>query len=177
MGSEALCTAAILIAEMTLTNYHHGRALLEEHNPSAAKACFQAGADKGDPKCIYGLLAVAAIQGENLEAAKRQLESVMGQLTDMAQHADSDACFIVARCYETGCCVPQDMITAVAYYSRAASLGNTDAMFNMGCFYMHQGCEGEQLAVQCFQKAADIGHPDAARALAHYYETHPGQHK
>lgn len=173
MGSEALCTAAILIAEMACTNYHHGRALLEENNLSAAKACFQAGADKGDPKCVYGLLAVAATQGENLETAKKQLEGVMGQLTDMAQRADSDACFIVGRCYETGCGVPQDMITAVAYYSRAASLGNADAMFNMGCFYMHQGCEGEKLAVQCFQKAADGGHPDASRALEHYYKTHP----
>lgn len=157
---------------MNNANYLQGRVLLEQHNLSAARAYFQAGADQGDPKCVYGLLAVAATAGENTEQAQKNMEAVSEQLLQLAQNADPHACFIVARCSETGCGMPRDIIKAVAYYSRAASLGNVDAMFNLGCFYMHQGPEGESLALDWFQKAVDGGSSDAIAALSHYYLEH-----
>lgn len=151
-----------------MDEYKIGRELLERGELTASRACFQAGADKGDPKCVYGMLAVAAMAGQRTDAVQAQVEDVAGTLMEMANGGDAEACFIVGRCSETGCGMPRDMITAVAYYSRAASLGDTDAMFNLGCFYMHQGPEGEHFALECFQKAADNGNPDAVAALKHY---------
>lgn len=154
-----------------MNEYQKGRELLDRGELTAAKTNFQAGAAKNDPKCVYGLLAVAAMAGERTDAAQAHMKEVAGALMEMANSEDAEACFIVGRCSETGCGMPQDMITAVAYYSRAASLGNMDAMFNLGCFYMLQGPEGKHFALECFQKAAANGNREAAIALEHHNTT------
>ena len=155
---------------MNKSNYLQGRTFLEQNNPSAAQVCFQSGADLGDPKCIYGLVAVAATTGVLTSSLLAELESTIPALMALAQDGDAEACFIVARCSQTGSGMPQDPVMAVAYYIRAASLGDRDAMFNLGCFYMQQGPEGETSAVDWFQKAADAGCPEAKSALEHYYQ-------
>lgn len=74
--------------------------------------------------------------------------------------------FIVARCYETGSAVCLNLHLATEYYTRAANLGNSDAMYNLGCIYMNF-VKNEDKALSCFRQAAEKGCQDAQKALKH----------
>lgn len=52
-----------------MDEYKNGRKCLDEHDIAAARRYFQAGADKNDPRCIYGLFTVASIV--NIDEANR----------------------------------------------------------------------------------------------------------
>lgn len=154
-----------------MDHYQQGRAFLSQREPEKARACFIEGLE-ADPKCAYGLVALAATLGEDMAALLSRLAQVLPQITHMADSADPEACFIAARCYETGSGVPQDIHTAMKYYTRAAMKGHGDAAFNLGCIYMQMGPGGEQLALEFFGKAADAQCADAQFALGYYYESH-----
>ena len=151
-----------------MSNYHEGRLFLESGDYKTAQTCFQAGACLGDPRCLYGLLAVAAATGEPVTVHIDRLKMVIDCLLSMAEEKDPDACFIVGRCYETGSALEQNIHAAMKYYTQAAGLGNVDAMYNLGCMYMLFGDGGAKIALDYFRQAADKGCREAKLAMNHY---------
>lgn len=150
--------------------YHQGKALLDAGSIKEAAGLFAQGLADNDPHCAYGLLAAAAMQGEDCSAAIIQLHKVWSQLQALANDGESDACFILGRCYETGSCIEPDIHEALRCYTRAAAKGNLDAMFNLGCIYIQFGGSSELIARDYFQSAAEQGHHHAQLALSHYYD-------
>ena len=61
----------------------------------------------------------------------------------------------------------KDAVEAVKCFRKAADLGNTDAMYNLGwCYLEGEGVEKDAVeAVKCFRKAADSGSVNAKTAL------------
>lgn len=155
-----------------MDHYKAGRECLSRHAPEEARACFQQGIDAGDPKCAYGMVALAATAGENMHAPMARLRQIFPQLQEAADQADTDACFITARCFETGSGTAQDIHAAMKYYTRAAMKGHADAAFNLGCIYMNMGPGGEPLALDFFRQSAENGCADAQFALGYYCESH-----
>lgn len=149
--------------------YHQGKALLDAGSIKEAAYLFAQGLTDHDPHCAYGLLAATAMQGEDCSAAIAQLGKVWPQLQALANDGESDACFILGRCYETGSCVEPDIHEAMRCYTQAAAKGNLDAMFNLGCIYIQFGGSGTLIARDYFQSAAEQGHCHAQLALSHYY--------
>ncbi len=144
--------------------YYEGKALLDAGEFQQAEQAFRSGLAQNDVRCHYGLLAAAAMQGKDCAAAISGLQSVWDTLTVMAAAQDPDACFILGRCYETGSGVAPDIQLAMKHYTRAASKGNLDAMFNLGCIYMQLGQGGRVIAGDYFREAAEKGHAYARRA-------------
>ena len=108
--------------------------------------------------------------GDYLDGLKKALP----ELERLAGSRDPDACFIIGRCYETGSIYEPDIRLAMKFYTRAAGMGNTDAMFNLGCIYMKLIPGGEQIALDYFQRAVERGCVDAKNALKYYEETKSG---
>lgn len=150
--------------------YVTGKRMLDIDSIADAKASFQKGLAHRDIRCAYGLLAVAATAGEDLHSPMAQLRKAIPKLEAAAQTGDGDACFILARCYETGSVYPRDMAKAMELYQRSADSGNADAMFNLGCIYMTVGPGGQRLAKDYFERAAVKNCADAQFALGRYYE-------
>lgn len=157
---------------MKMDHYKSGRECLARNAIEEARAVFLQGISLGDAKCAYGMVALAATAGEDLAAPIAQLQQVFPQLQEAAESADPEACFMVARCYETGSCVAQDIPAAMKYYTRAAMKGHADAAFNLGCIYMNMGPGGETLGLDFFGRSAEAGCADAQFALGYYHETH-----
>ena len=147
-----------------MNEYKKGREHLEKKAFSAAKECFLTGADQ-DPKCVYGLVAASAAAGESFGQELKRLEDVLPELMRLAESKDAEACFAVARCYETGTVLERDIPAAMKYYTRAAALEHPDAMFNLGCIYMMLG-DGK-IAQSYFKQAASLGCVEAVQALRH----------
>ncbi len=147
-----------------MDEYKEGRKCLDEHDIAAARRYFQAGTDKKDPRCIYGLFAVSSIVNIDVANHLEKLKAAFPLLVALAKGGNSDACFIVARCYETGSAVCLNLHLAMEYYTRAANLGNPDAMYNLGCIYMNFG-KNEDKALSCFRQAAENGCEDAKKAI------------
>ena len=150
--------------------YHEGKYQLDLEKYAEARDCFLRGIGEGDDLCYYGLLAVAANTGVSCEEPLAQLEEVFPRLLEKAENGNSDACFVLGRCYETGSVVSPDMEKALRYYTRAANWNNCDAMFNLGCFYINRGERCQLIAVDYFTRAAEQGHMHAQVALGFYYE-------
>lgn len=150
--------------------YCQGKALLDSGNIDEAMRAFIQGQEAGQIYCAYGLLAATAMGGGDCTAAIVQLRSVLPQLLRMADDGDVDACFIIGRCYETGCAAVPDIQEAMRYYTRAAAKGNLDAMFNLGCIYIRFGGSGALIVRDYFHAAAGQGHRYAQLALSHYYK-------
>ena len=155
-----------------MNHYQLGRKDLDTGDLSAAQNHFQEGLEQGDPRCAYGLVALAALRGESLESPLAHLTHAIPAIQSLADRGDADSSFILGRCYETGSSVPQSIPDALRWYMQSASLGNSDAMFNLGCIYLSFGSETEKLALAQFQQAADHGNRDAILALAHYRKHH-----
>ena len=154
-----------------MTQYQMGRAYLDKQAFAAAQNCFREGLQAGDPKCAYGLLAVAAGSGEALEAYWKGLEKALPGIEMLAQEGDPDACFVLGRCYEMGGIFQQDIHSAMKYYTKAAVSGHADAMYNLGCIYMGMGPGGVGIALDYFRTAAEKGCCEAKDALQHYEQT------
>lgn len=150
-----------------MEHYKTGKRQLSAGDAVAAKASFEAGSMQGDIRCIYGLLAVAAVCHSDISAPLERLYEVMPQITQKANDGERDYCFILGRCFETGSAVKQDMPLAIKYYTTAAELGDADAMFNLGCIYIRMGEVGRNIARDYFKSAANLGCDDARRALEH----------
>jgi len=76
--------------------------------------------------------------------------------------------------YANGVGVEQDGTKAVEWYTKAADLGNTTAMNNLGNMYQTgNGVEQDGTkAVEWFTRAADLGDTDAMNELGYMYEGH-----
>ena len=63
--------------------------------------------------------------------------------------------------------VEQNYTKAVEYYERAANLGNSDALYNLGvCYYKGYGVEQNYTkAIKYYERAANLGNFDARLAL------------
>ena len=148
--------------------YKQGKKYLDEGKIEKAREQFTEGYAQGDSKCAYGMLAVAAMLGAPREQALTELKRVFPQLQQAAEVGDTEALFILGRCAETGSVVKQNAAEAIQYYQRAAAGGNTDAMYNLGCIYMQTGKVGEALALSWYEMAANMGHPQAVRAMLYW---------
>ena len=148
--------------------YRTGRSFLDGRDWTAARNWFQAGLEHGDHRCAYGLTALAAMTGEPTAEGLGKLAEVLPEIQTMAERGDADAAFILGRCHETGCAMTRSVPEAITWYLRADSLGNVDAMFNLGCVYLSLGPEAEGLALTQFRRAAEHGSADAQRALEHH---------
>ncbi len=148
-----------------MEKYNLGKQCLDSQDYGRAEELFREGREEGDDRCSYGMLAVAVYQGRNCQEEINQLQTVLPKLREMAESGDSDANFILGRCYETGSAVEADFPKALQHYTCAASKGNLDAMFNLGCLHMQMGLR--LIAKEYFAEAAKAGHPSAIRALEH----------
>jgi hypothetical protein len=72
------------------------------------------------------------------------------------------------RCYKNGDGVEKSAETAVKWYTKAAELGDSDAMFNLGvCYENGRGVEkSAETAVKWYTKAAELGHSTAMSTWA-----------
>ena len=105
------------------------------------------------------------------------VESVMTENYDEAvdhfrlssNHNHPGGIFNLALCYEQGVGVKKNMKTAKRLYEIASELGHAKAFYNLGVFYA-QGLGGSnksyRQAKKCFEKAAQLGNPDATQALS-----------
>lgn len=147
--------------------YKKGKALLDAFLLHNAREAFQQGLRWGDKRCAYGMLAAAAMEGTSMEEPLVLMETVIGEIRDKADQGDSDCCFILGRCYETGSAVQQDIPLAMKYYTKAAGYGNPDAMYNLGCIFISMGKGGRALAKDYFTEASNAGCKQAEAALAY----------
>lgn len=149
-----------------MEQYLKGKKYLDAGNFESAGACFAASTAV---ECAYGRLALAAMTGADRSEALAQLSQVFDILEQQADSGNAEDCFILGRCYETGSTVEPDMVKAMAYYTRAGIQGHADAMFNLGCMFMHRGPEGGPVGAYWFEQAAALGHTEATQALAYYH--------
>ncbi len=147
--------------------YAEGKQLLDGKEYQKADLLFTAGASEGDVKCFYGLLAVKATAEQDFSQELKQLCCVLPEIEKAAEAGDADACFIMGRCYEIGVCKEQNMKIAIDYYEKAASLGNSDGMFNLGCIYINMGEFGAAVAKKYFTASAALNNKNAIAALNH----------
>ena len=159
-----------------MNDYFKGKSLLDKDDFDGAKLCFKSGISKGDARCYYGLLAANAVQGNDLSEYLTQLSRHFDNIRALFDDGDADAAFILGRCYETGTVVPQDIHTAIRYYSLAKDRGNSDAMFNLGCILISFGIDEQTIAEKYFLPAAKLNNPNACFALGHFYHK-LGNHK
>ena len=156
--------------ESEMTFYRQGRAEMDAGEYEKAKRLFAEGINAGEIKCLYGNVAVHAVNGQLTEDLIREFADKISEFITLTEKDDDEACFIVGRCYEMGCGVEQNKDTAIKYYVKAANLKNTDAMFNLGCMMM----ESPEFTDVAFSKyilpAAEKNNKDAQFAAGYYYE-------
>lgn len=133
----------------------------------AAFDLFAQGAAKGEVKCVYGQICARALQEKEFDEFIPIMQNALDELLCNAQDGDSDACFIIGRCYEKGIAVMQNIENAKQFYTRSSELGNTDAMFNLGCILMAEG-KPDEAAAKYFLPASKLGNESAKRAFEHY---------
>ncbi len=116
--------------------------------PAASRAA------DGAPATLQQAEALLA-SGQASEAA-----AVLQQLTDQG---DRVARTRLARLYETGQGVPQDIVRAARLYEKAAFMGDPEAQFTLaGLFLEGRGVPADRmLSVVWLRKAAANGHPEA----------------
>lgn len=87
--------------------------------------------------------------------------------------------YAIAKIYEEGSDVEQDFTKAFSSYEKAANLGHTRALFNLGCLYENgEGTEQDyQKAYSCYEEAASKGNVDATCCLANLFEEGLGTEK
>lgn len=143
---------------------------MEAEKYDEAAEAFTQGAEEDDPKCVYGLVAVAATKGESPAAFFQELQTALPKLQKLAEGGDGEACFMLGRCFESGAGTAPDIERALEHYKKAASAGNTDAMFNLGCFYVHTCADKNEVFTKYFLPSAALGNKNACLAVAFRYE-------
>lgn len=128
---------------------------------------FSEGEKYGDPKCIYGKIAVTAKIGKDFSYLIPKFEIAIKTIHQEAESGDADAAFIIGRCYEIGLIFEQNLDLAIDYYNISARGGDTDAMFNTGCILMLQG-DCDNAVAKYFIPAAKLGNESAINAVEHY---------
>ena len=96
-----------------------------------------------------------------------------GYLQHAAEQQDALAMTHLARCYEQGLGVTENMPQALALYQHAMDLGEKDAYFHMGRLYAqgHGVVRNLEKALAYLEQAQHLGHPQArqlAQSLQEY---------
>lgn len=117
-------------------------------------------ADQGDTRAMLGLGYMAlSPKSENYSP-----EKAFTLFSNAAKAGDAEATFELAKLYERGIGVPQDVAEALRLYRISADMGFADAINDLGFLY-YQGTDGlprdPQKAIQLLQQAADLRHPQA----------------
>ena len=150
--------------------YRDGRRCMDRDRFEEAEKIFSIGASKGDVKCIYGLFAIHAHQGDMTNVYLHSLSEAFPKLHELSQQGDAEASFILGRCYEMGVGVSESLETAIYFYQLAAQKNLWDAVYNLGCIYLEHGVSHKQIVQNFFLPAANADHACACFALGHYYE-------
>jgi uncharacterized caspase-like protein len=117
-------------------------------------------ADQGDTRAMLGLGYMAL----SPKSERYSPEKAFTLFSDAAKAGDAEATFELAKLYERGIGVQQDLAEALRLYRTSADMGFADAINDLG-FFHYQGIQGlprdPQKAIQLFQQAADLRHPQA----------------
>lgn len=151
--------------------YKKGRKYTDKGRFHLAKGFFEIGISKGCPKCAYGIFALKMSIGADARYEWEYFVDKLSEIDELAKNTDADACFIMGRCFETGCGGECDINKAAYWYEKAAGLGNVDAMYNLGCMYINDdNMKDIQKGVVYFKRAANANLKEAQFNLAHIYE-------
>ncbi len=104
-------------------------------------------------------------QGLNYFNDRKYLQAfkILGPL---AGRGDKQAQYIVGKCFEEGFAVPKNFLSAMEWYERAASEGQLEAIYSLGCLLGRGDSESDfkpnrEKASYWFSKAAKEGHVKA----------------
>jgi TPR repeat protein len=127
----------------------------------------------------------AAVHAAGLQEARKALEQqefgrAARLLRPLAEQGDAAAQIELALLYFRGRGVPEDDAAAFRWFSRAAALGSTEAMYHVGNMYAFghgvpkEESDPDQRAAQFYFEAARRGHTGAQHALGILYLTGKG---
>lgn len=114
-----------------------------------------------------GLLLEEALKMYRDDTLRSHPEAIEA-LQDAAQKGNTDAAFLLATAYKEGKTGTKDTRSAMAWYSRAAKLGDADAMLMLGwLYYKGDATSGPDVAMakMWFEKAAAKGVDEAVEML------------
>ena len=146
--------------------YYNGQGV--EQDMEKGKELFQSAVDQGVVEGYYGLAKVAENAGD-IETALEHYNKVVQEGAE--QFYIVSAMSDIGYVYDNGFGVEQDGTKAVEWYTKAADLGDLNAMFCLGRMYEY-GVSVEQdgtKAVEWYTKAADLGHSEAMYCLGYEY--------
>ncbi|MFK5980243.1 MAG: caspase family protein [Rhizobiaceae bacterium] len=117
-------------------------------------------ADEGDTRALIGL----AYMRLNPEETNYDPKRAIALLERAAKTGDAEAQYELARLYEKGIGVAQNVKKAIELYHQAADTNYADAINDLG-FLHYQGGLGiirdKKRALEYFGRAADLRHPEA----------------
>jgi TPR repeat protein len=96
--------------------------------------------------------------------SKRYYHKFYCLLKEMAETGDANAALRLARGYQYGDNIEKDESRAMSYYLAAASAGDPDAQFHLGCIYRYGWCGVDADLVQFehwLDKAVELDWPEA----------------
>lgn len=114
-----------------------------------------------------GLLLEEALKMYRDDTLRSHPEAI-NALKDSARQGNTDAAFLLATAYKEGKTGMKDPRSAVAWYTRAAKLGDADAMLMLGwLYYKGDAANGPDVntAKMWFEKAAAKGVDEAVEML------------
>jgi uncharacterized protein len=118
-------------------------------------------ASDGNVRAMLGLGYMSLATNDK---ARFKPERAFAMFTAAAGKGDPEAMFELGKLYEKGIGTDQDVAKALSLYQKAADLGFSDAINDLGFLY-YQGAVGQKQdkkkAVELFLKAADLRHPQA----------------
>ncbi|WP_299811981.1 caspase family protein [uncultured Roseibium sp.] len=117
-------------------------------------------ADKGDIRALKGLAYMRLDPNEKRYDPERAAE-LLRQASDAG---DPEAMFELARLYERGIGVDQDIDEALNLYRQSAAENFADAINDLGFLHFQGGLgvpRDPVKAIEFFQRAADLRHPEA----------------
>ena len=147
--------------------YYNGQGV--EQDMEKGKELFQSAVDQGVVEGYYGLAKVAENAGD-IETALEHYNKVVQEGAE--QFYIVSAMSDIGYVYDNGFGVEQDGTKAVEWYTKAADLGHSEAMYCLGYeYYIGFGVEQDGTkAVEWYTKAADLGHSGAMYNLGNMYD-------
>lgn len=151
--------------------YTLGRKYADRGKISLAEFWFDRGIRHGDIKCAYGAFALKMTVGTEPQTEWQSFIDVLPDIKMLAEKGDGEACFIVAKCYESGCGGEQDIKKAIIWYKKAAARGCLDAAYNLGgTFCFDKDFLDLEKGIKYLKFAAQANRKDAQRCLSRVYE-------
>lgn len=151
--------------------YTFGRKFADRGKIKYAEQLFKRGIRRGDIKCAYGSFALKMSCGEEPKEEWAVFAEALPKIRKLAETGDGDACFIMAKCFESGYGGEMNMKTALAWYKKAVSFGCLDGAYNLGgtlCF--NKDFPNLKQGIRYLKLAASANHKEAQHCLAHIYE-------